>query len=227
MHLSKQADILLTFSNEFAQLLTCSLPGAEAHERLAPANRRDLLRMGKNSPPPRRSGVLILLYQKENKIHLVFTKRGEYKGTHSGQVSFPGGKAEPEDQNLSDTALRETWEEIGLIPSDISIIGTLSDLYVPPSNFIIRPFVGFYKGIPHFVPDPAEVAEIFSVPLSYLIHYVEEINHTVIVSNGTKMQVPGFKFGKHLIWGATAMILNEFITLAACCPVINRITAHE
>ncbi|MBV2245544.1 MAG: CoA pyrophosphatase [Lentimicrobium sp.] len=166
------------------------------------------------------SSVLVLLYREEDSVKLVFTKRCEYEGIHSGQVSFPGGKAEPEDSGLIDTALRETQEEIGLFSKDIDIIGKLSDLYVPPSNFIIRPFVGIYEGLPHFIPNPEEVAEIFSVPLSYLLHYGEQINHPVTMSNGMKMQVPGFKFGHHLIWGATAMILSEFLTLATWCPSI-------
>ncbi|MDY0343528.1 MAG: CoA pyrophosphatase [Lentimicrobium sp.] len=227
MHQTRQPDILLKFSAEFTDLLKDSLPGAEAHERLAPSNRPELLKLGKNGPPPRLSSVLILMYREGNRIQLVFTKRGEYDGIHSGQVSFPGGKAEPEDHDLVDTALRETREEIGLFSRDISIIGKLSDLYVPPSNFIICPFVGILKGLPHFIPHPAEVAEIFSVPLSYLMHYGKEINHPVIMSNGTKMKVPGFKFGHHLIWGATAMILSEFLTLAACCPSINDIPNQD
>lgn len=221
MHHHKENNILLRFTAEFTDLLKHKLPGEIAHSRLAPAHRQELLSLRKNSPSPRLSSVLILMFREENVVKLVFTKRVEYDGIHSGQVSFPGGKAEPTDADLSITALRETHEEIGLDPENIVIIGTLSDLYVPPSNFIIRPFVAIYRGEPHFVPDPVEVAEIFSVPLSYLIHYGKDIKHSIIYRTGVEMQVPGFKFGQHLIWGATAMILSEFLDLASCCTSVN------
>ena len=221
MHHYEENNIFHRFTAEFTDLLKHTLPGEIAHSKLAPSHRPDLLKLRKNNPSPRLSSVLILLFREENIVKLVFTKRVEYDGIHSGQVSFPGGKAEPSDQDLSFTALRETHEEIGLESKDIHIIGTLSDLYVAPSNFIIRPFVAIYEGEPRFVRDPVEVAEIFSVPLSDLIHYGNEINHTIIYRTGAEIEVPGFKFGQHLIWGATAMILSEFLDLASCCASVN------
>ncbi|MDD3742127.1 MAG: CoA pyrophosphatase, partial [Lentimicrobiaceae bacterium] len=122
MHQMKQPEILSRFCSEFTGLLDHNLPGAEAHERLAPSNRSELLKLGKNGPAPQLSGVLILMYARREQINLVFIQRSIYKGIHSGQVSFPGGKADPQDRDLAQTALRETFEEVGVHPDSIDFI---------------------------------------------------------------------------------------------------------
>ncbi|NTV85025.1 MAG: CoA pyrophosphatase [Bacteroidales bacterium] len=159
----------------------------------------------------KKGGVLVLFYPFKSRIFLVFMKRTEYPGVHSGQVSFPGGGWEPGDESMTKTALREAEEEIGVDPKTVHIIGQLSDLFIPPSNFLVTPVVGYTEQRPAFRPDPVEVDRILEVTLDHLMlketRQVKEI--TVFPAN--RMRVPCFYTGGDIIWGATAMIVNELI----------------
>lgn len=203
------------FKEELKTALTPPLPGSPAHDLLAPEHRKTLLLEGPDLSKAQLSSVMILFYpDNEGVPNLLFTKRVDYKGVHGGQMSFPGGKAEKSDIDLYDTALRETEEEIGLSRSDITILGVLSELYVPPSNFIIFPVVGSLNELPQLRPDSNEVARVISVPLTFFYEEGSVGTYEVKTFDETLFQVPGFMIENNLIWGATAMILSELILVA-------------
>ncbi len=203
-----------SFIIELKKALALPLPGTYAHDMLAPANRKELLLQKPDVSSAQQSSVLILFFpDKDNNPLIVFTKRVEYKGVHSGQVSFPGGKAEKDDKDLVDTAYRETEEEIGIQRNKIETLGVLSQLYVPPSNFIIFPVVSFMQEQPVFVQDDKEVAEIIIVPFNHFLNNGAVGQYPIKTYDSQLMYVPGYMIGNHLIWGATAMILNELIAI--------------
>jgi len=194
--------------NEIAAILNKTpLPGVSAHMQMAPSGRRPEL--DKPVSDAVDSAVLLLLFNKDNQIHVTFIERAEYDGIHSGQISFPGGKAEPADADFSQTAIRETIEETG-VQLPVQIIGSLTDLYVPPSNFIIHPFVGYVSEIPVFMPDPDEVQSVFTVDLAWLASEKSGSEYRFF-HRGKWLSAPCFMADTHIIWGATAMILNEFL----------------
>lgn len=203
------------FVEELKIALTPPLPGSPAHDMLAPEHRKTLIMNNPHTSKAQLSSVMILFYPDQfSNPGIIFTKRVEYKGVHSGQISFPGGKAEKSDKDLFETAYRETEEEIGLAKSTIKTIGVLSELYVPPSNFIIFPVVGVLNEYPVFRPDHNEVAEILTVPFEFFLNEGSVGTYNVTTNDNMKFQVPGFMIGNNLIWGATAMILSELILVA-------------
>lgn len=162
----------------------------------------------------KKASVLILLFQKKDTWYTVLMKRtSRFKNDkHKGQISFPGGQAEPFDVDKAATALRETEEEIGVPASDITILGGLTDLYIPVSNFLVNPYVGYYEGEPDFRPEKNEVAEIIQVPLSELLNdSIRKIKDLDLPNGFTLENVPYFDIENHVVWGATSMILSEFI----------------
>jgi 8-oxo-dGTP pyrophosphatase MutT (NUDIX family) len=191
-----------------------SLPdfdGFGAQRRMMPAARpvgRDTGRPGQ----PRLSSVLMLLYCVDDELNLVLTRRPDYGGVHAGQVSCPGGRHEP-PETLAATALRETHEEIGVRPVDVEIMGELTPLYVVPSDFEVHPFVGRYlgQGRPSFVPDTREVAAIIETPLRVLLDSATRAEEEMELRGGLRMTVPFFRLGEDKVWGATAMMLSEFV----------------
>ncbi len=195
--------------DRLSQRLKLPLPGPKAHMLMMPkgteTSRFDNTKMTK----ARLSSVLILFYEKDGELYLPLTQRHEYDGTHSGQISFPGGKWEPEDIDLIHTAKREAREEIGVAESDVKIIGQLSDLFIPPSNFKVSPFVSYIEQKPKFVLDAYEVKELIEVPVSHLLK-AATIKETVIeFSTGYKLKTPYFDVDGRIVWGATAMMLSE------------------
>ena len=187
------------------------LPGTEAHLVIAPNHRRkDILNAGLRNNGVR-SSVLILFYEKGGEVHLVFIRRPNYAGVHSGQISFPGGRWEKTDKSLYHTALREAREEVGIYPEKVKYTGKLSDLYIPPSNFLVSPFVGIYQAACEFEPDPTEVAGIIEIPFSFFLE-AESLTRVDITVRGAELiSTPAFVYQENIIWGATAMILNELI----------------
>lgn len=184
------------------------LPGPAAQLRMAP-NPRPM------APPtadhePRRGGVLVLLYPQaeDGQLHLVLTRRTDNVGNHRGQISFPGGSVDPEDASTAHTALREACEEIGVCAADLRVLGALTPLYIPPSDFRIYPHVAYAARRPVFDPQPAEVAELLEAPLS---HFLDERNFAAEewVIRGLPMHIPFFLLRGHKVWGATAMVLAE------------------
>ncbi len=130
---------------------------------------------------------------------------------HSGQIAFPGGKAEKEDISLENTALRETFEEVGIQPQQIEIIGKLSDLYIPPSNFIVTPFVGILQEEPHITPN-YEVERVLIIPLSDLMNPTNCVEKTISVRS-IQLHVPCYTLDGEIIWGASSMMLAELLEL--------------
>lgn len=188
------------------------LPGWDAQSRLEPEVRKKIrLQASVNQRLARESAVMLLLFKKSTDVHLVFIKRSEYEGVHSGQIAFPGGRHEPEDASFEQTALRETQEEIGLKSTDIHIVGKLTSLYIPPSNFNVHPFVGFLNSEPTFYPDPTEVSAVFSVPVRDLMNPEIIQQKTITLGDGSELLVPCYVIDNYTIWGATSMILNEFL----------------
>ncbi|MFY0593022.1 MAG: CoA pyrophosphatase [Roseivirga sp.] len=160
--------------------------------------------------PARPGGVMVLLYPKDGDIYLPLMKRPVYEGAHSGQVSFPGGKVEKQDKNLVDTALRETHEEIGVLPHDIQVIGQLSELFIIASNFKVFPTVGILKNEPDFIPDEREVDRVLLPNLSHLKDSNNRGMKTMKFPPYT-INSPYFDVEGEIVWGATAMILSELI----------------
>lgn len=198
--------------NDFQSLLpkirNLSLPGHAAHLQMVPQVRRQML-----APSPgeqtRDAAVLILIFKRAGSARLLLIRRNAYKGVHSSQVALPGGKREFSDADFSETALRETWEEVGISPEMVHVERELSRIYIAPSRFFVYPFVGVCTSEPNFVPDAREVAAVIEVGLSDLLTAAVQIE-TVATTYDPQMQAPGFRFGQEVVWGATAMMLNEF-----------------
>jgi 8-oxo-dGTP pyrophosphatase MutT (NUDIX family) len=188
--------------------LCLPLPGEESQFLMAPFRRQRLSDLNPQ-PSPRPSAVLILLYQDNDGVRLILTQRQEYEGVHGGQVSFPGGRMDPEDRDLEDTALRETFEEIGIPGEKISIIGKLTDLYINPSNFLVSPYVGFLSGLPEFRPSAREVKKVITYPLLGFADEKLRAEKIIRHSSGYQIKTPYFEVEGLTVWGATAMIISE------------------
>lgn len=161
---------------------------------------------------PRQAGVLVLLYPVGGRLHLVFTVRPTNLDHHAGQVSFPGGGWEEGDTSLMETALRETREELGIPTGEIEVLGPLTPLYIPASHNMVHPFVALAPHRPAFQPDPLEVAELLEVPLATFRDLAVRREDRV-ERDGLEMVIPYYAVGSHKIWGATAVILAEFLAL--------------
>lgn len=186
------------------------LPAHEAHLKMAPIER---IRFHENFNTerlnPKIAAVMMLLYPKKQKTHLALLLRNAYPGIHSSQIALPGGKYELVDQNYETTALRETQEEIGVHPNKMKIIMPFSSLYIPPSNFKVYPFLGVCNEEIVFVPNPSEVAEIIELPLRMLLEDDLIVQTEMKTSDANSISIPAFKINKHIVWGATAMMLSE------------------
>lgn len=190
------------------------LPGEAAQYRMAPTYRPRMTKEEIAALNPRISGVMLLLYERNNELHIVFTQRKSYDGVHSGQMSFPGGKKDETDTDLTHTALRETEEEVGVKPQQIQLLGKLSELYIPPSNFLVHPAVGFAESIHSFTPQEKEVEKVVEIPVSFFLDKQNVNLQTEIkLFNNNTVRVPAYIFGEHIIWGATAIMLSEFTYL--------------
>jgi 8-oxo-dGTP pyrophosphatase MutT (NUDIX family) len=190
------------------EILRHKLPGEKAHLRMAPTFRGDPTSM----EDAVQAAVLVLFYPSDGKTHLVFIKRNEYDGPHSAQVSFPGGARETGDNTMEETALRETREEIG-VSGPIEILGSLTPLHIPVSNFIVYPFLGWMEETPVFRPDPTEVQYIIEVSLKELLDPANRDSETRY-HHAQPIVAPFYRVGKEKIWGATAMMLSEVLLLA-------------
>ena len=197
------------------QLNHVELPGRGIQYSMAHGVRKKWLENYKTPDNPKLSATLTLLYPKESELHIALMQRVIHiKDRHSGQVSFPGGKVEDTDKNLEATALREAEEELGIEQKKVQILGQMTEVYIPVSNFLVQPFIGFTDEIPNFQAQPTEVKEIIETPLSVLLNPENHKQTNLELPNGIKLKdVPYFDvFGK-VVWGATAMMLKEFVTI--------------
>ena len=186
------------------------LPAEAAQKRMAPSSRNP--KSVNHSQEPRASAVLLLLYPKADEWHLALIKRNSYKGSHRAQISLPGGKKEEKDSDLEACAIRETFEEVGVLCRPEQILGALSSLYIPISNFKVYPYIALCKSTPHFVADPHEVKHIIELPLSTILD-ARHKGQREIDSQGHHISTPTYELEDDYIWGATAMILSEFAEL--------------
>lgn len=196
--------------HKIPEIKSVNLLGIEAQQLMVPEERRPYLAvdnfMNRN---PRYSAVMMLLYPKENDTSLLLIERSNGGGVHSGQVGFPGGKYEVEDQTLEVTALRETDEEVGIKANQIEILKAFTRVYIPPSNFIVQPYLGIMDTTPNVELSVDEVANIIEMPLSTLLDdtIIKEVG--LQTSYAELINVPAYIYNDYTIWGATAMMLSE------------------
>jgi 8-oxo-dGTP pyrophosphatase MutT (NUDIX family) len=186
------------------------LPGGDAHSLMSPSHR--------SSFPPassdvREGAVMIVLYPDGDGVSTLFTVRRKDLVDHAGQISFPGGKRE-DGETFEDAAVRECEEEVGIDPTRIDVIGSLSPLYIPPTRFIVHPFVGAVEPLPEIIPQEREVDEVLHVPLTVLQDPGTQRSEEWTI-RGKPSTVPFFHVDGHVIWGATAMITAELLELLA------------
>jgi len=196
------------------QCLDSQLPGLEAQLIMAPEFRKEEILKRDPNQQPKKSAVLLLLNPFSDELSIILTKRSSSLKVHRGQVSFPGGRVDAEDENVTATALRETWEEIGIPSESIEIIGQLSNLFIPPTHFDVMPIIGVLKQKPNYKINPDEVASVVEVPISQLLDS-ENIKRKVFYTStsGIDRSAPYYDVMGLEIWGATAMILSEFVEL--------------
>ena len=184
------------------------LPGLEFQAKMAPKER--LSNYNPNPKFARKGGVLLLLYYSGTELYLALIKRAEDGGAHSGQIAFPGGKYEKHDNSLTETALRETEEEIGINMDKLEVLGTLTNLYIPVSNYNVFPTVGFCSSEPNFNINKAEVEKMILIPLNELFKR-KNLKTEIITVREKKIKTPFYEINKQIVWGATAMIISEFV----------------
>ncbi|MCX8490179.1 MAG: CoA pyrophosphatase [Cyclobacteriaceae bacterium] len=189
--------------------LTQPLLRDKAHEPLRATPTGLIKPKFEHKVPPKPGSVLILLYPEGGRLKFPLTKRQEYVGAHSAQVSFPGGKSEPNEDYI-ETALREAEEEIGVSRNLMQVIGKLSPFFVIPSNFLVTPVVAFAERKPHFIPQLSEVDKIIEGDVEELLRDDAVLTKEIVAAKIYPMLAPHFEIEGEVVWGATAMMLNEF-----------------
>ena len=196
------------FIEDLRTELTRNLPGEDAQFGMAPMARPRMREALAAAPVVHQSAVLLYLFPKQDEWCLVLMKRPNYDGTHSGQVGIPGGRLESGESYLQ-AAIREFEEEMGVCVENRNLLGKLSDLFIPPSNYLVRPFVAYTLDPPVYTPDPLEVAEVIELSIEWLLNDAAVKRGRVRLSTGVNIVSPYFEVAGHMVWGATAMILNE------------------
>jgi 8-oxo-dGTP pyrophosphatase MutT (NUDIX family) len=205
VHLDNPDEAMTALEPDFIRrALRGPLPGLAAHLRMSLPGRAHA---PLPRPDAREASVLLLIYPRQATLHFVLTQRTEWLGHHSGQISLPGGRREPGDADVIATALREAREELGIATEQVELLGRLTTLYIPPSNFVVHPVVGYIAAQPVFHPNAREVAELIEVPLALLL---DPATRQLGPLPGGGPNAPFYRIGKHAVWGATAMVLSEF-----------------
>jgi len=201
----------LNISSRIRQLLVNDLPGQHYQNKMSPVVENELYRI---VPKDHKVAcVMTLIHQKPNKEWFVtYIRRASSHpdDKHAGQIGFPGGKFESEDQSLLDCALREVEEELGIAPTNIEVLGELTSLYVYASNFLVYPYVGLLNSPPTYIPQESEVAGVLEIAVSDLLSDGYKIQKGITFASGHRQEVPGYDLGTDFLWGATAMITSEF-----------------
>lgn len=206
-------------TENFKSLIACiaseikhHLPGEDAHLEFSPIGRKKSS-LYLEYVKPKVSAVTLLLFELDNHPYFLLIQRQEYEGKHSGEICFPGGKKDEDDQSIFDTAVRECEEETGIPSKFLHNLGNLTDVYIPVSNHLVHPFVCYLKGNPKplILPDEREVKKVLICPLARLFESDVKSTVTKTWSNGkTTKDIPCFLIEGNVVWGATAIILNEF-----------------
>jgi len=207
MSLSKPENLIARLESRLRE----PKPGLAAQLRMVPDPRPGDQTFEEVGDRCLKAGVLILLYAWEDRIFLALTRRTSKVAHHQAQISFPGGQMDKRE-SIIEAALREAREEVGIRPELLHILGELTPLYIPPSNYCIYPVVAFAEGRPDFRPFPEEVEEVIEIPLDHLLD-PENIRREIWPLRGTEVSVPFYRFREHKIWGATAMVLAELLEL--------------
>jgi 8-oxo-dGTP pyrophosphatase MutT (NUDIX family) len=199
------------FLVSLSKIKNIPLPAEASQFKMSPPFRRELITRYKEAmKDAKRAGVLAMFYPNtSNETHLALILRKTYNGVHSAQIGFPGGKFEDEDKSLKHTAIRETWEEIGVPEHQIKIVKQMTEVYIPPSNFYVQPFIGITNETPKFIKQDDEVEDIVEVSLSHFLDENNVSNKLVATSYTAKIEVPAYELNGHVVWGATAMMLSE------------------
>lgn len=199
-------DLIVNLKNR----LQNPLPGIEAHTKMMSdyRNNNGLTKPNNNT---KNSAVLVLLYPHNDEIHFPIILRSTYNGTHSAQIGLPGGKVEKTDKDFIDTALREAKEEIGLNRNEVEVLGMLSPIFIYASNHLMYPVVGFIPFQPKFILDTREVAQLFEVSINELKKPEIIKKADIFIAPNIKIHAPYYDLFKQTVWGATAMVLSEFL----------------
>jgi 8-oxo-dGTP pyrophosphatase MutT (NUDIX family) len=199
------------FEKRVVKLKNLDLPGEDFHFMMAPLERLQALNHRTiEMKSVKKAAVLCLFYPSPSRdTRFVLILRKAYKGVHSGQVGFPGGKLERSDLNLEHTALRETEEEVGVHQHRVLVLKKMTEVYIPPSNFFVHPFLGITDHTPVFIPQEDEVEQVIEVPLLEFLSEEAKIIQSLSTSYAKNIEVPAFHLQGHVVWGATAMMLNE------------------
>lgn len=199
------------FKHKAVKIIKMELPGESFHYKMAPVERLESLKKKAiEDNTARTAAVLALFYpNKAQETNLILILRKTYKGVHSNQVGFPGGKEEESDDDLAATALRETEEEIGVPQKDIKLLKQLTQIYIPPSHFFVQPFMGITNKTPIFIKQDDEVEALIEVPLSHFMDDGIITTKTISTSYASSIDVPAYLINNHVVWGATAMMLSE------------------
>ncbi len=203
-----------SFADRLAYLIANNLPGEDAHLSMAPLSRPLSSIALEKAVNVRQSAVAVMLFMQDDRTFFTLIQRPFYEGNHGGQISFPGGKRDPEDKDLRTTAVRECMEEVGIDLGMSAFLGQLTPVYIPVSNFHVMPFVFFYPGWPEYVPDVREVESVLTISTDDLLDESVVSTMDVPMPNGFVLRdVPCFLIDDRQIWGATALILNELKAL--------------
>lgn len=209
------------FINTLEERLKKPLPGINAFLKMAPENRFKELQSSYDTSKAIQGSVLIFLFPENKSVKTILILRQQYEGVHSGQVSFPGGRKEKDDKTLVETALRESEEEVGINADKVMVIGNLTEIYIPPSNFLVLPVVGYILTKPNLKAEKSEVAKILEVGLSDFFDK-NIIKKKEFDGRGYKIKAPYYDILGQAVWGATAMILSELLEVIRSIALLGK-----